>query len=128
MLVNLNQTYPLIAFTGKLPAYSVYKVDFVSKYSNKSIFTFGSKLAVRIITQGKNWSWFQSITPIGNIETNELDVYFDCILYGYDSEDREYEISKTLCKVNNDHLQENPDNTYISDNEDNEQFIYYNNE
>ena len=128
MVINFNISRPKVYFTGDLPVYSSYKLSLVSKYSNLPLKNNSSYFPLKYVTQGTDWFVFEIAQTI-QFEGEEINTYFDCILYGYDELDREYFIQKTLCKAFTEHADEDSaDVEYVSDNENNEQFIYYNND
>lgn len=129
MIVDLRSTDNLVYFNGILPAYSSYRLRLVSRYSNKGLLNSDSTfIPLTLIHEGDNWFSFGfGLDPLTKYQ-GELNDYYDCILQGVDALDRVYEIQKVLCKVLNNFNTDHPDVEYSSDNENNEQFIYFNNE
>jgi hypothetical protein len=128
MIVDLRNTSNLVYFNGTLPVYSSYKLKLVSRYSNKGLLNSDTAfIPLTLDTQETDWFAFGFNDPLTKYQ-GEMDDYYDCILTGVDALDREFEIQKVLCKVLNNFNTDHPDVNYVSDNEDNEQFIYYNGE
>lgn len=128
MIVDLRNTSNKVYFNGVLPTYSSYRLKLVSRYSNKGLLNSDTtfiNLTLHLV--GDDWFSFGFNDPLTKYQ-GEMNDYYDCILYGIDELDREYEIQKVLCKVLNNFVTDNPNVEYVSDNEDNEQYIYYINE
>lgn len=126
MIVNLQNQANRVYFNGILPKYTTYRMRLVSKYSNKEIDNdeFGF-INLTDLEQGEGWFSFTYDTDITSLQTKELNEYYDCILEGVDINDSVFFIQKNLCKVLNNFNSDNPDVVYTSNNEDNEQYIYF---
>lgn len=128
MIVDLRSTSNLVYFNGTLPDYGSYRLKLVSRYSNKGLLNSDTVfLNLRLEDEETDWFSFSIDDPLTKYQ-GEMDTYYDCILIGIDAVDRQFEIQKVLCKVLNNFNTDHPDVNYVSDNEDNEQFIYYNGE
>lgn len=126
MIVNLQNQANRVYFNGILPKYNTYRMRLVSRYSNKEIDNdnFGV-INLTDLEQGEGWFSFTYDTDITSLQTKELNEYYDCILEGVDINDSVFFIQKNLCKVLNNFNSDNPDVVYTSNNEDNEQYIYF---
>lgn len=130
MVINITTPYPLIVFAGELPAYSSYMMRLVSRYSGLPINNNFRDINLDEVSRGNNWFLMIATTSMFDLREREISGYYDCILIGKDELDREYTISTTLCKVLNqlDTLPNLYNVEYNSDNDDNQQFIWFNNE
>lgn len=126
MIVDLRSSDNLVYFNGTLPDYSSYRLKLVSRYSHKGLLNTNTVfISLTLEEEESDWFAFGFNDPLTQYQ-GEMDDYYDCILIGVDAVDRQFEIQKVLCKVLNNFNTDNPNVEYISDNEDNEQFIYYN--
>jgi len=130
MVINITTPYPLIVFAGELPAYSTYIMRLVSRYSKLPINNNFRDINLNEVSRGNNWFLMIATTAMFDLREREISGYYDCILIGKDELDREYTISTTLCKVFNqlDRVPSLNDIEYVSDNDENQQFIWFNNE
>jgi hypothetical protein len=125
MIVDFRNSANRVYFNGILPTYSTYMMRLVANYSNKEILnnSFGS-VVLSGYSGGGDWFSFRyasDITPLQNVELNN---YYTCELIGVSgSGNTETIIQKNLCKVLNNF--DTTNTNYISDNEDNEQYIYF---
>lgn len=125
MIVDLRNTSNRVYFNGVLPTYSSYRLKLVSRYSNKGLLNSDTAfISVVPESVGNDWFSFTFNDPLTKYQ-GEMNEYYDCILYGIDDLDIEYEIQKVLCKVLNNFVTDNPNVEYVSNNEDNEQYIYF---
>lgn len=130
MVINITGIYPLFNFTGSLPASSSYRIQLVSRYSNLPIDNNFRDINVEVIASGTNFFIMRATTSMLDLREKEVNGYYDCILIGKDEVDRDTILSTTLCKVFTN-IDVNPqlyEVTYDSDNENNEQFIWFDDE
>lgn len=130
MIVDFTNNNSLVYFNGNLPQYTQYRMRLVSKFSNEALLN-DTIPSIGLTLSGSGTNWY-SFKYTGNLTTamkeDEIEGYYDCILEGYTALTGWTEIQKVLCKLKNNFNKENPDVKYASDNENNEQFIYFNNE
>lgn len=135
MIVDLRSQENEVYFNGIFPltdengfSYSAYRLNLVSRYSNNEINndTFGN-LLVKKVNEGDGWFSVAYSTDISGLQNLELNTYYDCNLQG-NIERGWVDLQKVLCKILNNFNVSHPDTTYISNNEDNEQFIHFINE
>lgn len=124
MIVDLRNSANRVYFNGNAPKYSNVRLRLVSNYSNKEILndTFGN-IELDNLYEGEGWFSYEystDITPLQNVELNE---YYTCILEESQTGTTWVELQKVLCKVLNNFNEVNIN--YISNNEDNEQHIYF---
>ena len=128
MIVDLRNSGNRVYFNGISLKYPFVRMRLVSNYSNKEILndTFGN-IELDNLYEGEGWFSYKystDITPLQNVELNE---YYTCILE--ESNGGSWiERQRVLCKVLNNFNTENPDVVYNSNNENNEQYIYFMNE
>ena len=126
MIVDLREQTNRVYFNGIKPKYNAFRMSLVSRYNNKEINNdeFGF-INLSSVDTGDSWYSFTYSSDISSLQSIELNDYYDCILYGLDINDTSYEIQRVLCKVLNNFNTDNPDVNYISNNEDNEQYVYF---
>lgn len=129
MIVDLRNSANRVYFNGIKPKYSNVRLRLVSNYSNKEILndTFGN-IELDTLYEGEGWFSYKystDITPLQNVELNE---YYTCILEESQLGTTWKQLQKVLCRVLNNFDKENPDVVYNSNNENNEQYIYFMNE
>lgn len=124
MIVDLRNAGNLVYFNGTLPDYIGYRLRLVSRYSNKEIRNGGGTIDLTLYQEETDWFSMK----LGTIPTSfneEINDYYDCYLEG-ECETAPYQtIQKVLCKVINTFDSDNPNVKYLSDNENNEQYIYF---
>jgi hypothetical protein len=125
MIVDLRNDSNRVYFNGILPSYPVYLMRLVAIYSNKEILnnTFGS-IELTNLYEAEDWFSFNYLTNISSLQRVELNEYYTCQLIGLDK-GIETIIQENLCKVLNNFSIDDSNTNYISDNEDNEQYIYF---
>lgn len=114
--------------------YLVYTMTLVSKYNNM---TFNNNQEINSLTKvvlakvniTPNWSHFRfkyNNTPATDFwNKKDFGGYYEFILEGTNDLGNYVTLHSGLCRVVNN-FTDNPDITYVSDNENNEQFTYYN--
>jgi len=125
MIVDLRNDSNRVYFNGILPSYPTYLMRLVAIYSNKEILndTFGS-IELTNLYEAEDWFSFNYLTNISSLQRVELNEYYTCKLIGLDR-GVETLIQENLCKVLNNFNTDDSNTNYISDNEDNEQYIYF---
>lgn len=124
MVIDLRDINNLVYFNGTLPNYDAYRLRLVSRYSNKGMRNTEGVIDVVLYTQTTEWFSMKYVSIPSNFN-NEINDYYDCYLEGQCPDSSYQEIQKVLCKVINNFSADNPDVNYISNNEDNEQYIYF---
>ena len=124
MVIDLRNINNLVYFNGTLPNYDAYRLRLVSRYSNKGMRNTEGVIDVVLYTQTTEWFSMKYVS-IPSDFNNEINDYYDCYLEGQCPDSSYQEIQKVLCKVINDFSADNPDVNYISNNEDDEQYIYF---
>jgi|VirMetMinimDraft_7_1064189.scaffolds.fasta_scaffold05434_6 hypothetical protein len=136
MIVDLRSQNNSVYFNGTIPELNVLGVPFtsfrlrlVSRYSNNEINndTFGELLVSPTII-GTDWFSVIYVTDITSLQNKELNTYYDCYFEGNLDRGSWQTIDKVLCKILNNFDTDKPNTEYISNNEYNEQYIYFNNE
>ena len=127
MIVDLRNTANRVYFNGIKPKHSNIRLRLVSNYSNKGILNdeFGNILLDNLY-EGEGWFSYEYLTDITPLQNKELNEYYDCILEQSLNGITWIEVQKVLCKVLNNFDDTNV--VYNSNNEDNEQYIYFINE
>ena len=126
MIVDLRNQGNRVYFNGILPKYFTARLRLVSRYSNKEIDNdeFGF-IELTDDFEGEGWYSFRFLTNISSLQNIELNEYYDCIFECLDGVGNITYSEKNLCKVLNNFDSRNPDVVYTSNNEDNEQYIYF---
>jgi len=126
MIVDLRNQSNRVYFNGIIPKYNTARLRLVSRYSNKEIDNdeFGF-IQLTDDFEGEGWYSFRFLTNIIPLQNIELNEYYDCIFECLDGLDRITYTEKNLCRVLNNFDSTNPDVVYTSNNEDNEQYIYF---
>ena len=97
----------------------------ISKYNNKTLINGEyANIGLGLQYEGDGWTEFLT-NPLDFAvqRSNNIGGYYDCILEGYGTAWREYD--NVLCKVKNAYDLANPQIDYTSDNENNEQYVYF---
>ena len=97
----------------------------VSKYNNKPLINGEyDYITLDLIREGDGWTEFKTNPLDFAIQrSNNIGGYYDLILEGFGTAWRQYD--NVLCKVKNRYDLNNPQIDYTSDNENNEQFVYF---
>ena len=97
----------------------------VSKYNNEPLINGEyENISLDFVKQGDGWTQFTTQPLDFAIQrSNNIGGYYDCILEGFQTDWRQYD--SVLCKVKNRYDLNNPQIDYTSDNENNEQFVYF---
>ena len=128
MVINLQNNGDTLYFRGILTPYLYYRMRLVSKYNNKGIlndsviYHTNTYFPLSVITDSDDWYSFSIDFTNTNIEDYDIGGYYDCIIEGSNDESVWNEINTKLVRVFNNWT---TDTTYVSNNENNEQYTYY---
>ena len=126
MTIYIEDTLGFVRFQGFLTPYLSYKMKLKNRFSNEymvnggEIYNQDDWFHLTVVDNYETWHSFQ--WQFNNILVfKEAPGYYDCEIYANDGGD-DVLISTSLCKVNS---YEESYREYISDNEQDSQYIYY---
>ena len=124
MVINFKNTSGMVFFNDYVEPYGYYRLKLKSKYSNEYLkMGVNDYLSLSIDENYETWCSFDFSGLDQNTPNKDIQGYYDIELYGSNDNIEYTLLKKVLGKVINNFTTDN--NTYISDNEDNEQFVYY---
>ena len=130
MLITINNTGKKIYFRGSEPKFPLFRMKLVSRYSNNGILNnenvnIGSKyFNLTLSDNQEDWYSFSVSWNNANLDINDLGGYYDAYFeYSAASPISWVQFDKRLVKVVNNWTGDPIE--YLSDNENNIQFINY---
>lgn len=140
MFLDINSTVvDLVTPIKSIPAVKLYGCRLVSKWNNKDIINDGSSypdgiIPVTVVETNDRWSkirldFVSAGLAIDGVVDKDLAGYYTFIFYTNDGTefDPYTEYDRFLIKIDNDWNEDSAskDTEYISDNDTNEQYVYY---
>lgn len=124
MVVNFKNTSGMLFFNDYIVPYTYYRLKLKSRYSNEYlIMGVNDYLKLSIDENYETWCSFDFSDLDENTPNKDIQGYYDVEVWGSNDDVNYTLLKKVLGKVVNNFTTTN--NTYISDNEDNEQYVYY---
>lgn len=128
MTLEIYSALENVYLRGIYTQYDEFFVTLISKYNNKGIdnttYPTGYKIPTTLITTGENWTEFELTFPTEWAREVNLSGYYDFRLFGKQGNTTS-EVAKWLCKVVNAYESNYSDTEYYSNNENNEQYVYF---
>lgn len=130
MLITITNSPTKVYFRGDEPKFTYFRMKLVSRYSNNGILNdaivyTGTKYFNLVLSDNQD-DWYSFLINWTNedLESNDLEGYYDAI-FEYSSDQITWvQFDKRLVKVENE-WDDNLVLSYSSDNENNIQFINY---
>ena len=131
MLINLQNTAFTLYLPGNCPLYTYYRFTLKSRYTNELInnddviFNTSKYFPLTLITKNDTYTKFTSIFNNNDIRDFDLEGFYDFILEGSNNNTTWIHLTTRISKVINKWNEINTDTVYVSNNDTNEQFVYY---
>lgn len=125
MTLYLTTTRVSVYFYGNYPKSTGWRMRLISKYNNKTLINGEyANIGLTFVKEGDGWTEFLTDPLDFSIQrSNNIGGYYECILEGYTTGWNEFD--NILCKVKNSYDLSDPQVDYLSDNENNEQYVYF---
>ena len=124
MVVNFKNTSGMLFFNDFITPYAYYRLKLKSRYSNEYLMMgVNDYLSLTIDENYDEWCSFDFTGLEQNIPNKDIQGYYDVEVWGSNNNVDYTLLKKVLGKVINNFTTTN--NTYVSDNENNEQYVYY---
>lgn len=125
MTIDFTNSTGTLYYYGEVPTYDVYALKLKSKYSNRYLdFSDDDYVTISNVTQNGT-KYYSGDWDISSYTLEDVAGYYDAELYGGPDTDNLTLIKKQLCKVEQNNFDIPVEVQYVSDNDDNEQIVYF---
>lgn len=126
MLINLQNNPVTLYLQGFLPQYLSYRVKLTSKYNNEGILN-NTSISGWAYAVSRNARFYSIGITFDNVDLQNLDLegYYEYLIEGSSNGTTWVPLERRLCKVINRWNETVVDPVYTSNNEDNQQYVYY---
>lgn len=126
MLINLQNNPVTLYLQGLLPQYLSYRVKLTSRYNNQGILN-DTSISGWAYAVSRGPRWYSVTITFDNLDLLDFDLegYYDYKIEGSNDGSTWVNLETRLCKVINRWNETILDPVYTSDNENNEQYVYY---